>query len=336
MAKVPTIYARVSQADKDFIKELIQKHSTSENYIIETLISYFRELPKEDQREILEGSSGSTVRKAGELMERLAWAQHAFMHKRWGWALEEYRRLEDESDRADGTWRFAQYKSGYCWLDLAIDARKAALLSDSPDDWVPYYDGADWALRASIAYNERHATKGRQKRDTGSEHPVVGFNLACAWALRAQYLIERTLGRDSTALEPVRASLTLKKEQAAERNAAFANYFDTWRTELESRDENLFVPVERRADSFGRQAMQMLVQVSQIEQQRQPPFDTKFLVGLAREDSDLSFLRCDLNFSEKFKEWWSREIASRPVLEEIIRLQDLVPDEVQKRIEELA
>ena len=329
-----TLYTRVSGEDKEFLTELARKDEKwSENYIINQLIKYVRGLSSEEINEILTEQATGAVGTASRLMEQQAWADHAFNQKRWGWATEEYKRLAQESPQAQGSWRLAQYKLGFCWIEEAIALRRAAILSDSIlDSWNDYYEAAGWALRASIAYGEKYSDHRKQKLG-GKEgrHAVVLFNIACAWGLRAQYCVEHNLGPQSQIMSNILKSFQNGIE-APRISPTETNLFQGWRKEFSSKRSTQKATVERQVDLFAEKAFDALRLMGECAF----PLDKTFLVRLAqKDDSDLIFLRTDEKWSEKFTFLIQSLDNAGSMLEEFQRLQELVTKDISKRVKEL-
>lgn len=340
MSKGSTIYARVEDEDKAFLKELAGKEAGwSENFIIERMIHHLRDLSTanryDDIRALLSTTGTGTFFTAGELMEGLAWGQHAFTHKRWGWAIEQYRRLEDQSNKAGalGVWRFAQYQMAYCWLDVGLQLRQVAIQSKSSTNWDALYGAADWALCASIAYNERHSQNPHLgKMNHRNPHPVVVFNIACGWSLRAQYEVERNLGHESPLIIGMRQAVEAEvKAQESKREQA--NSLDGWRAELAKSNKRLSNFVERKASNLAGKAIDALRNLIQGDS-TEPPTDIGFLMRLAREDSDFFVLRSDEHWCNDFNEVLNKSTVGSE-LNEFEKLKGMITPDVTQRVEAL-
>jgi hypothetical protein len=263
-------------------------------------------------------------------MQQQAWADHAFSQKRWGWAIEEYMRLAQESSQADGTWRLAQYKSGFCWIDEAIALREAAIVSDSSSDsWNDYYEAADWALCASISYGEKYSGDGiRKLKGNEGRHAVVLFNIACAWILRAQYYVEHNLGPQSKIMENIKSFLNT----GARTSLIEENLFREWRKEFSSKRSAQRATVERHVDLFAEKAFEALRLMVECEF----PLDKTFLVRLAQKgDSDFIFLRTDEKWSGEFTSLIQGLDNDGSMLEEFLRLKEAVTSDISERVKKL-
>src|SRR5262245_41867809 len=120
MAEFDTIYVRIDPDDKKWLGTYAKSTSgLSEKFIIGQLVKHFRRLTDTERTELLRGGVNPLV-SVGAAMELMAWAEHAFNLKLWEWALEAYHRLAEDAGASRGFRRLAEYKQGYCWLDIAI------------------------------------------------------------------------------------------------------------------------------------------------------------------------------------------------------------------------
>ena len=193
------LYVRVPLDRKLALDAIARAEKQSASKVMNRLIDYLVESTTAQRQAIIGGRTAEegAVNTISHLMMRLSWADHAFNHRRWSWACEEYMdlaRMSKESN-APGTWQFAQYKLGYCWLEMGIALQSKAIEcrdeSGLTHEVKEMFDAAEWAMRASIAFNRRYYKYEGQRARAAAHHAVVQYNTACTWALLAKARIER-------------------------------------------------------------------------------------------------------------------------------------------------
>ena len=132
MADVKPIFIRLSAETKDRLDDISKNSQRSVTKIVNRVLDYFvNSLNEGERRQIIEGVSSwaMAVGKSSSLVEGVEWASHALSTRqfgvggeehKWLWACEEYRRLaaQSEAERAQGTWKLAQYKLGFCCFNI--------------------------------------------------------------------------------------------------------------------------------------------------------------------------------------------------------------------------
>jgi hypothetical protein len=339
---IPTIYVRVDRDDKTWLEQFALKHKAqgwSQNHVISRLLKFVQQIPDEELHEIIEGTSSGVLTKASSLMEQFAWLQQAFGQRFWYWALELALDLEKEAaaSGAIDMEKFAQYRIAYCWLDIAIELRNGTirLCQSAKNDWIELFSAADWALCASIAYNEKYSIGRIQSRKSPEvQHPLVAFNLACAWSLRAQYYIERWLGPDAKPIKAISEKLTKERDQqlASEKERQF---HAGWRADLVRQNSKLAEAVESEVEWRAEQSLQML-ELLKIGKFSEAPTDREFIVRFAKRDSDLELLRSDEGFKGVFEAWAGDSSEHKiSLLESFQKAKARISDDMVKAIHAL-
>jgi len=292
---------RVPQENKQRLADF--KHATgfSTTRVVEELLTYFWSLRTDEQRRDL--VKGVRLAELDEALEQLGWADHAFGLRRWIWALEEYRSLEQIPGRkAAGLRRLAQYKQAFCFLDIAAELRRAGFTGQA-DRRVEYLSAAIKAIKCSIALGLRYIS------DT--PHRVVRFNIACGWSLAAQYEIESAIVNEST-LKVLKDALSHPDHQR--RNEADEMAWKAigvkWRT-LRAKDGRVLheTTVADVVADRTRQAMANLRSMTEPEKVSLLPKAFHFLRDLADEDPDLRFLRCDSKAKPELTKWRTENLT---------------------------
>lgn len=121
-------FVRLETDLKDWLNQYVEIKGRPFNntYIINKILRYFKNASPDEQAAMM-GMQLPAVASVGRLSEIMAWADHAFRADRWEWAIETYYKLLEESRGALGYERFAHYKIGFCWLEIALDLRQEAI-----------------------------------------------------------------------------------------------------------------------------------------------------------------------------------------------------------------
>jgi hypothetical protein len=320
-----TIYVRIDPDDKGWLQKYVEGHpDLSEKAVIAGLIKYFMRLPSDAERNAILRDPESLRSSVGAVIELMGWGDHAFSRGNWEWALEAYSvLLRRHSEGAPGIKRFAYYKRGYCWLDVAIRLREEALWSiappsrgvksdDVPEDvhsdelWKEHYLAADRAIDVSIRNNKKF-------EEWGGKHPIVHYSIACGWALRAKYTVERALPRGdrllidlATAIHPKGDVIPLKRPPD---DTAWKNIADGWREKVARSARKR---LEGEAEGYARAAMTALKDILRegVAPRPQeasgafvPNVDVGYFVRYAQDDSDLLFLKYDRSTKGDYRKW---------------------------------
>jgi hypothetical protein len=152
----------------------------------------------------------------------------------------------------------------------------------------------------------------------GRENPVGYYNRACALSVVCQYSVEtRLLSKypHATASHIAKVILNRAQDYQLEKGEAKEDYvfLDAWRKEC---GDEFCKGIDSTADTalelleyMRRPAAVVSEQPDSHESQPEPdrfPADVQWLVKLAREDSDLHFLRREPPHKSKFEQWLRR------------------------------
>jgi hypothetical protein len=341
-----TIYVRIDPKDRGWLKKYVRDHpELSEKAVVAGLIKYFKSLPPGERNDILRDPE-SVRSRIGAVIELMGWGDHAFSEGNWEWALEAYSALlRRHSEDAPGMKRFVYYKRGFCWLDVAIRLREEALRAIVlapgnvvPDElWHDHYQAADQAIDMSIHNNE-------QFERLGGKHPMVHYSIACGWALRAKYAVERALPRNDDPLIELAGAVeknsnVTPRDRSPDKEVWMKKIAESWRKKVATSEcKRLEADVER----FARKAMEALDDilregVTELPQETSEAFvphvDIGYFVRYAEDDSDLLFLKYDITTSTDYHNWVKRgsRDRSRSWLETFRRLQKGRGQEIDDR-----
>lgn len=283
------LYVRVPSAKKDALDDIARDENQSASKVVNRLIEYLVESTTAQRQALLGGKTAEegAVNIISHLMMRQSWADHAFNHKRWTWACEEYMHLArmSEEGNAPGTWRLAQYKLGYCWIEIGIDLQSKAIeLRKDEGDTTAHnhrvrelFNAAEWAMRASIAFNRRYYKYKGQEAQPAEYHAVVQYNIACTWALLAKSRIERELeGRD----------IEVRRTRSEDLGGLWPLWPlpEKWEESIDGSKWSGLVEETLRC-------LTELAQGNGRGEHTTSPADRAFLLELAKKDADLAFIR---------------------------------------------
>lgn len=325
------VYVRIDQRCKDWIRKYAHDNPQfTEKLIVENLIKYVMSLPAVQQNDVLSGVQGSLT-GVGTAIELLEWSEHAFSNKFWEWALEEFHGLEEFARDASGLKRIAHYKQSYCYIEIAMALRKEALLNtgnligQGKFNLKQYDDSmraADRALYLSLIHIKYFM-------NLEYKHPIVIFNRACVWSLRAQYTVERSLAwradergtpwKKGMLSSLARSVQSQDKSTKGEGEPSPKTEEDCWK-EI-GRDWHVKLSKEpegelliEKVTSYADCAMESLRAIKDVDEEGRGLFRSKRgfvvrhseIVRRSEEDPDLRFLRSDARVSGEFYEWASQ------------------------------
>lgn len=334
-----TLFLRVDSTLKEWLEEYVRQskrdgHLVTQSIVVERILSYYRNLSRQEQNDILEGTD-NRLAGMGRLVYGLGWGDHAFNKHRWAWALEEYNRLEDIATDSSDFQGLLRHKQGYCCLDIAIALRREALLPlfakrmskgrknmASPPThsalWDRTYMAADTAISMALAFHQ----------DSRVCNPVVTFNTACGWALRGKYAVERQLGPESKLIRELQGIVASPSsgDPKAEENC-WEKIGKVWRDEIEVRST-----LPKEIQRYTQEALNALQKLDSPRKDSSPPTDTAFLVRLAGDDPDLMFLRCDAEAQKKFDSWYEKADSEERMLKSFEAIVGGMAEQFRERL----
>lgn len=298
--KRPGIFVRISPNTKDIL-ELAAKGRTYAD-VIENLLEYFHGQEAGLQEKILKGQHINPLKESENLLAQLSRAQHAYEEKRYYYAVQTYTTLlTDHAGGSKDLLEFCKYRLGHCWISLAYDLRYEALgkLSQGPETRteVDLYTIALQALDAALD-NLTEVTD-----DKGNLTSLIAhYNIACCCSLKAQYMVEAKIDRD-TESNHGRLLRMVADKQWLETQDVWNTIGEDWRQK--------YGPDEDVVD-WGNKALTELREIysAQSEAESNPSQgDTIWIVEMANRDADFIFLRADMDCKPKFKEWSTLPVA---------------------------
>ena len=285
------LYVRVPARNKEDFDDIAKRHKQSASKLVNRLIEYLIKSSVAQQQAIIGGRTAEekAVDTISHLMMRQSWADHAFSHRRWTWACEEYMELArmSEDGAAPGTWRLAQYKLGYCWIEIGIELQSRAIEAAEDKNRIELFDAAEWAMRASIAFNRRYYKYKGQRAQSSEQHAVVEYNIACTWALLAKARIERELHGQGVGMKGAR-----KKAEAGGETWPLWPLGQGWEERVAGRKWRGLVE-----ETLG--CLNKLAEENEGDEEITPPRDRAFLLEFANRDPDLRFIGGTAGYSEK-------------------------------------
>ncbi len=190
---------RLTNVDKNLAKRIQQLLSCSSN---DVFVRFFEALQGKSDEEVKSffnrtASGGNTLSRIWLSLQQLAWSENAF---RWvgdnpSWAIQEYQKLKKSCEPNSGVYNYANYRLGYCWLAQARQLRmellkllrymlKHSFQNVKFDKWKALVQSCLRSLEISLAHS---------KLSTNQSHPVVEYNLACAYSVKATVIYENSL-----------------------------------------------------------------------------------------------------------------------------------------------
>lgn len=316
------LYIRVPVDIKQELDTIARQRAQPASKVVNRLVEYFVRSTDAQREAILEGNEKGAVNKISHLMMRQGWADHAFNQGRWTWACEEYLELatmsKGKEGNAPGTWRLAQYKLAYCWIEIGIDLQSKAVeyrnnvlqrgragsagsAEKHKKKVAELFDAAEWSIRASIAFNQLYYEYEAREEGDVEYHAVVQYNIACAWALLAKGRIERAL--DNQILK-VRKQ---EPEHAAEDGTLQSGPWPSgWQEQIAKDDWT----------GLADEALKHLAELAEHPDTDPPapPSNRAFLFELANKDPDFAFVARDRELRERFEKIVMPRISSEDVL----------------------
>ena len=229
------MYLRVPSEVKSDIEQLAESRYGGRRFttIVNDLLRYFLDIGNPALQDEILGYESTTLR--ADATVRQAWADHAFLRGHWEWACDEYLELAKMSDESSGTWRFAQFRLGYCWTEVALELKRRALVqrrnsrSGRTDDVKAMFEEVHEALSLGLTFYKWY----NEKDPPGRGRAVVEYNMACVYALMAESLaqascecedvleIDRRAGiaQSSPAEKPAAKQAEEQAEEQAEKQA---------------------------------------------------------------------------------------------------------------------
>ncbi len=209
------------------------------------------------------------------IIEKKAWADHAFKLQHWSWAIEGYIGLyESSKNEASGLKRYALFKLGYAWGEFALSIRGQKIL-DKENNWRETYEAAEKAQKESLrCYNEFRDSLN--EIPSSSYRPASFYNLSCTYSVNAQLVIEKELG--------------VKADHLGWEN--FVNWRENKRCELIKKK------VQGNLESSMSNMEKFFMEESNDERMKG---EISWLIDNIDSDNDLLMLRFDPVFGEKLE-----------------------------------
>ena len=306
----PALYVRIDKAIRDKFGDWVEEETgLSEKQVVENLIKWFLGLSPGEQQQVIAGHS---VIGVGELIEQLAWADHAFDRRFWDRARQEFEVLEKKAIaiNASGFVRIAQYKQAFCWLDIAIGLRNEAFEKSDTDRLAM----ARKALVKSTLINKRKQNQLIADEGPKQRQLIIAYNLACAFSLMAQFKAEFVL------FDTINSMMVDNNEETIKN--AWKDIGGQWRKLIEEKidvDEAKVV-----ISDTERYALESLHYLNQLMGDREV---FAYVVNVIRNDRDFDFLRHDIQYGSQFERILSASVSSREsLLQDLSESQDLDPD----------
>ena len=297
--KIPSdvIYLRVPSSVKAELDDLTPVHMGEGrrlSHLLNKILLRFTDLDLNDQRSFLQSAGPAASFDAASVHH--SWAEHAFIKKHWEWACAEYLKVWEFSQRMPpryrGTWKFAQFRLGYCWTEVAIALQNEAVyerkqktegadLSGIVRMFRDVKDALDMGLRFYGHYEDEDNDEGRPAELAGHpSHAIVRYNMACIWSLMAE----------SRAQEVCECRKLIEIDKGTKGGSGEPEGRDDFLRHLESCKINSTRTAREEIDENTSKALDM------IEALREgigddPTSSYGFIFRLARHDPDLAWLR---------------------------------------------
>jgi hypothetical protein len=301
--KRPGIFVRLSP----FAKQVLETAATGSTYakVIESLLEYFERQESDHRDKILRGIHTNPLKDSQDLVAQLHRAQHAFENKRFYYAVQTYNLIAKDLegvDKSEALLEVCNYRLGHCWIRLSYDLRVEALSPLSSDSSAEdhkakcseIFEIAQGALDLALRYLVKVKADGDPLTKL-----ISHYNRACCYSLKAQYMVESKL--DPQSRSELRNAAV--KPDRLETQRLWRYIGDTWR----KKDD------DRRPDAQAREALKELREV--YSKTDQPLDDSEsvgasslssgrtWLVEIANDDEDLTFMRSDESLKPLFDDW---------------------------------
>jgi hypothetical protein len=321
-------FTRLNPTLREWLKDEVQKlGSVTEKDAFSNILSYLKNSNNPDLiRQVLLGEAlpdraeiGTQYSKA---LQRIGYGEHAFARRFYSWAYEEFSRvLETAGSQDSGLRMFAHFKAAYCLLEIIYGIRKEALnkLKEgeiTQVEWDRYYEAADHCANLAL-------WRYKEVETLGGEHPISSYNRACVWSLKCTLKVERELGpedKDMAAVAAVQGS-------GNSSGNPWKGVGQRWRNNipLERRTMVLEDVAKFTANCFAQ--LDNLIAYDKDITKDKPLYDIVFIYELAREDSDLDFMKYDKNSMTKFTAIMDNYNASR--LDSFEKIRERLPSHLQ-------
>jgi hypothetical protein len=340
-AGVP-LFARIDPTLRDWLRDKSENLAgLTEKQVLSNILNYIKSLNNPELvGSILTGKATPDSSAVGtivsEAIELTVWAEHAFVRPFYMWALEEYSHLHEIVGAEDvGLKRLAHYKQSYCYGQTCLELRSELLERQQWDKWDEYYEAADHCAYLSLWHSQEFER-------LGGLHPAVIYNKACAFSLRAQFAVERSLGWDSEfmkkmapapvnpASQPGEARIIPSDSKALQRSI-WKDLGEKWRDEIPRREIR---DLEYSVDRYSESSLNHLHKLSEYDDNhsiKKHIYDIAWLYNLADEDWDLTFIRFDPKTRERFGRWVTDHRETKLKLSSFHRPRRTLPTRLQKK-----
>lgn len=295
------IYLRVPASVKAKLDDLTPVHMGEGrrlSHLLNKVLLKFTDLDLTDQKTFLHSGDPATSFDAASVHQ--SWAEHAFIKKHWEWACEEYLKVWEFSHRMPpryrGTWKFAQFRLGYCWTEVAIALQNEAVyerrqLSEGADlsgvvrTFKDVKDALTMALRfyENYEYEDRAAEQeeGHQAQSRGHpSHAIVRYNMACI----------RSLMAESKAQEVCECRDLIEIDKKTEGQSGEPKGRSSFQRHLTNCKINTNRAAREEIDAHVSSAMDTIEDLRRAIEE-DPTSGYGFIFRTARRDPDLAYLR---------------------------------------------
>jgi predicted transcriptional regulator len=316
-----TVFAKIDPDLRRRFTEIAQQEARTEKEIIETLIRHLVGLGKAERTTLLRGEE-PPLQGVARAIELIHWGDHAFVKKRWNWYSLVYLKLVDEASQSDEIRRLALYELGHAFTRIGMNLRnevydqwtqwKKESLDSKRPIWVEYFDAIITAFRSALDYNLKFLELGH----LGG----LRFNSACVRSLIALSEVERELPLRSEWLGMLAewTRLTVHGDLSPmdrgrwqgweERWDQFGDPVAGWRQEVGDKRERIERVVSTLALGTIADMDEMIKDNATVGENnirtQVVPSDPGELIHLAKEDTELQFLRHDAVARDLLRRWF--------------------------------
>ena len=286
--KSEVIYLRVPSSIKSIL-DTIAKDRLGEralSRLVNRILLHFTKLGPEEQGRVLgpdDFSASDTIASVHQ-----SWAEHAFVKGHWEWACEEYLRLLEIFEKAQthhrGAWKFAQFRLGYCWTEVALALIEAAVERRSEfsktSDFVQVegmFEDAHAALDMGLYFYTHYGDHEHNPSDA-----VVRYNMACIYSLMAE--------AEAKAVCKCSSIITVDRLVKGEhgRPEGWGDFEKHWNDKACAINKGK--DARDKIDGWVGESLLILEELRE-ELGRDPNSGYDFIFRLAKRDPDLAFLR---------------------------------------------
>lgn len=284
-AKTSVIYLRVPADVKRKLDDLATDRMGVRGLsrLINKVLLHFANLDTMNQNSVLDGGSSSSPAGMGAVHQW--WGAHAFLKEEWEWACQEYLKLSEVSTSRDVR-KFAQFRLGYCWIEVALALKNRAIEHRTSPLLDLYrvreiFDEVRESLVASLTFYMAYI----REEKPGQARAVARYNVACLWALMAESLAQLNCECTDGFLD-----VDVEMDEDGKQRG--------WKEFREHWNRCTVSKVRKRVDKFADKSLNTIRELKREASSSMDGHD--FLFRLAGKDRDLAFLR--LAYWGEFKE----------------------------------